>query len=126
MSYLGERLGLPASGAGSVAGLGIRLLALFIDHSVSRLIARPFTSEAYLAPFAVMVLEILLMTWLVGGSIGQRLLSLRVVSLTRPRPTFVDIAFRTFLLILVIPAVIYDRDQRGLHDRAVGTVVVKG
>jgi uncharacterized RDD family membrane protein YckC len=32
---------------------------------------------------------------------------------------------RTVLLILVIPAVIWDADQRGLHDKAVGTVLVR-
>jgi hypothetical protein len=29
------------------------------------------------------------------------------------------------LLLLVVPAVIYDRDRRGLHDKAAGCVVVR-
>ena len=33
---------------------------------------------------------------------------------------------RSVLLALVIPAVIWDADQRGLHDKAVGTVLVRG
>ena len=33
--------------------------------------------------------------------------------------------FRTALLIVVIPAVIWDADQRGLHDKAAGTVLVR-
>jgi len=32
---------------------------------------------------------------------------------------------RTLLLVLIIPAVITDRDQRGLHDRIVATAVVR-
>ena len=32
---------------------------------------------------------------------------------------------RTVLLVLVIPAVIWDADQRGLHDKAAGTVLVR-
>jgi hypothetical protein len=32
---------------------------------------------------------------------------------------------RTALLCVVIPAVIWDRDQRGLHDRLIGTVLVR-
>jgi hypothetical protein len=32
---------------------------------------------------------------------------------------------RTALLCLVIPAVIWDTDQRGMHDRLVGTVLVR-
>ncbi|MCU1514874.1 MAG: hypothetical protein JWO10_1964, partial [Microbacteriaceae bacterium] len=34
-------------------------------------------------------------------------------------------ALRTVLLSLVIPAVIWDLDQRGLHDKAAGTVLVR-
>ena len=33
---------------------------------------------------------------------------------------------RTFLLVLLIPAVIFDRDGRGLHDRLTDTAVVRG
>ena len=32
---------------------------------------------------------------------------------------------RTVLLCLVIPAVIWDADQRGLHDKAAGTVLLR-
>ncbi|CPU67518.1 Conserved membrane protein of uncharacterised function [Mycobacteroides abscessus] len=32
---------------------------------------------------------------------------------------------RTVLLCLVIPAVVWDADGRGLHDRAAGTVLVR-
>jgi len=32
---------------------------------------------------------------------------------------------RTVLLCLFIPAVIWDRDQRGMHDRLAGTVLVR-
>jgi uncharacterized RDD family membrane protein YckC len=32
---------------------------------------------------------------------------------------------RSVLLALVIPAVIWDADNRGLHDKAAGTVLVR-
>ena len=32
---------------------------------------------------------------------------------------------RTVLLVFVIPAVIFDSDQRGLHDLAAGTVLIR-
>jgi hypothetical protein len=32
---------------------------------------------------------------------------------------------RTLLICLVIPAVVFDEDQRGMHDRAVGTALVR-
>ena len=34
--------------------------------------------------------------------------------------------FRTVLICLAVPPLIWDRDGRGLHDRAVLTAVVKG
>ena len=34
-------------------------------------------------------------------------------------------ALRTLLLCLLIPALIWDRAGRGLHDKAAGTVVVR-
>jgi hypothetical protein len=35
------------------------------------------------------------------------------------------IVLLTLLLCLVIPAVVMDSDGRGLHDRAVGSIVVR-
>jgi len=32
---------------------------------------------------------------------------------------------RSLAICLVVPAVVWDRDGRGLHDRSVGTVVVR-
>lgn len=126
MSFKGDRLGLPASGPGSVAGLGLRLAALFIDNGLAQLIARALTFDGPVAPFVIFVLNIVAFTWLIGGSAGQRILGMRVASLNKPRLTLLDVTVRTILMLLVIPAVIYDRDQRGLHDRAVGSVVVRG
>ena len=40
-------------------------------------------------------------------------------------PGFVSVLARTFLLCLAVPALVWDRDQRGLHDRAANTVVVR-
>jgi uncharacterized RDD family membrane protein YckC len=34
-------------------------------------------------------------------------------------------ALRTFLLCLILPAAVFDKDHRGLHDLAAGTVVVR-
>ena len=33
---------------------------------------------------------------------------------------------RTVLLVMLLPAVIWDRDGRGLHDRLTDTAVVRG
>ena len=64
---------------------------------------------------------------LTGQTPGMRLLRLRVVPVTDSAPSvgLVPAALRTALLMLLIPALISDRDGRGLHDRAAGTVVVR-
>lgn len=136
--FPGNRLGLPEDGPGSVAGWGRRVLALFVDWLIAGLIASAITSQplwaagndlgtSQLITFFAMTA---ILTGLVGATIGHRLCGLRVRSLragagatTPPGP--LAGALRAFLLCLVIPAVVYDRDRRGLHDRAADTVVVR-
>ena len=62
-----------------------------------------------------------------GSTFGMRLLGLRVLALGQPGqlPAAWRVLVRTVLLCLVIPAAIWDRDGRGLHDKAAGTVVVR-
>lgn len=123
-SYPGERLGLPAEGPGSIARLGRRVGALFVDYGAAYLISGFFAWDplAILAIFAAIQL-VFLPT--IQGSPGHRIFGLRImrvdgawVGLWRP-------IIRTALLIIVIPAVIWDTDQRGLHDKAAGTVLVR-
>ena len=65
------------------------------------------------------------LTWLGGASMGQRLLGLRVVRLGG-RPIGLPRAFlRTLLVCLVVPAVVWDRDGRGMHDKLAGTAQLR-
>jgi len=131
--YRGERLGLPAEGPGSVAGVGRRLVAVTIDWFAAGFISRLIfpdvvygsraSSVAVLGIFAVMTA---LLVWLLGATIGHRLLNLQVVRLgDQPRVALPYALLRTVLLCLVIPAVIWDRDGRGFHDKAAGTVCIR-
>ena len=55
------------------------------------------------------------------------LFGLRVIRVDRDRQP-VDpwrAVLRTFLLLLLVPAVIWDQDGRGLHDRLTDTAVVR-
>ncbi|HRN29469.1 MAG TPA: RDD family protein, partial [Terrimesophilobacter sp.] len=70
------------------------------------------------------IAQILFLT-LLGGSIGHLITGMRVVPLEGGWVGWWRPWVRTLLLCLVIPAVIWDRDQRGLHDRAAGTVLVR-
>ena len=70
------------------------------------------------------VLQVAFITVL-GGSIGHLALGLRLVPLQPGVIGLVRPVVRTVLLCLLIPAVIWDRDQRGLHDKAANTLLVR-
>jgi uncharacterized RDD family membrane protein YckC len=131
LGFPGERLGLPQEGGGSVASYGRRLLAMFIDWGLAWLavlfLARVFgwtVRLGSLLPVAVFGVEVWLLTGLLGLTSGKRLLGLRVVRLDGRPVGLLWSLVRTLLLMLVVPALIWDRDYRGLHDRAANTVVI--
>jgi uncharacterized RDD family membrane protein YckC len=123
----GKRLGLPEAGPRSIGRLGRRLGAIVVDWGLSYLISFAFfrpdnNGFATLAIFGVTQLVFLL---ILNASIGHLIFGLRVVPLV---PGYLGLwrpLVRTLLLTLFIPAVIYDRDQRGLHDRWAGTILVR-
>lgn len=130
LGYRGERLGLPESGPGSVAGWGARIGAVFIDWICCAIIAAlfwgPYGSGRHsIATLILFFIVKSLFTILGGASFGQRLLGIKVVSLVDPYVKPWKAILRTFLICLVVPAVIYDRDSRGLHDKAAGTIDVR-
>lgn len=75
-----------------------------------------------LAAYAV---ENLLLLSTLGYTVGMRVLGLRVVRLTGGTPTPLAVAVRTLLLCLAVPALIWNRDGRGLHEIATATLVVR-
>lgn len=128
--YRGERLGLPEQGPGSIAPVGRRLAALCIDWGLCLLIAYGLLAHRDMAAtnqWVMLVFAVLSLLTLgtIGCTPGKRLLRLRVVRVDGGRLGLVGVALRTLLLLLVIPAAIWDRDTRGLHDKAVGAVQVR-
>jgi uncharacterized RDD family membrane protein YckC len=123
-AYPGQRLGLPEVGPGSAAGFGPRLVAFALDSIMCALIAWGIPRDPALTT-PIFAFEVLVLTWLAGGSAGQRLRGLAVVRLDHKPVGLPRAALRTFLLLLLVPALIWDRDGRGLHDKAAGTVVVR-
>lgn len=126
----GERLGLPVSGPRSVARLGRRIAGLFIDWAIAWVISVAFfpISSFQSNPWITLGLfagEQLLFLWVLNGSIGHLLLRMRVVPLVPARLGLWRPIVRTALLCLAIPALIFDIDQRGLHDRLAGTILVR-
>jgi uncharacterized RDD family membrane protein YckC len=135
--YRGQSLGMPQHGPGAIAGFGVRFVGVLIDWAIASLIAKglfgvplPFSqppasggqSFVVLGVFAVMTL---LLVGTLGFTIGHRIMGLQVRSLGGGRVMPLQALTRTLLLCLFIPAVIWDRDGRGLHDKVPNTVIVR-
>ena len=135
--WRGRALGLPPDGPGAIAGFGRRLVGVLIDWGIATLIARgifgvplPFSDPPATGAQSFVVLGIfglmhLLLVGTLGTTIGHRVMGLQVRSLSGGRVLFMQALARTFLLCLFIPAVVWDRDGRGLHDRVPNTVIVR-
>ena len=120
----GQRLGLPESGPRSVARVGRRLGGVAIDWGFSVLISAAFFSYEPLATLAVFAALHVVFSVLLGGSPGHLILGMRVMPM-RGGPIGVwRPLVRTALLCLVLPAVWFNTDHRGLHDRAAGTILL--
>ena len=135
-AYRGEKIGLPRAGRGSLAATGPRLLAFLVDALASGLVAALFVHRSgghtfadrlpgtwSLIPFAI---DYVVGTLVAGRTIGMYLFGLRIIRVERDVP--VDPAralLRTALLALLVPALIFDRDGRGMHDRLTDTAVVR-
>ncbi len=131
LGYRGERLGMPETGPGSVASYGRRIGALIIDWIACALVAALFFHQyRYGSPehgaitMGVFFLEKAVFTVFGGSSFGQRITGVRIVAIGQKWVAPWRAALRTLLICLVIPAVIYDRDGRGLQDRLTGTIAV--
>jgi uncharacterized RDD family membrane protein YckC len=136
--YPGNRLGLPADGPGSVATWGRRVLALLLDWLIAGLIASVLTGRPMwaggnsysLTHSTVFLVMTAILTALLGGTIGHRICGLQVAAVRDQQvhtvpPGIVAGVLRAVLILLVIPAVVFDRDRRGLHDLAAKTIVVR-
>ncbi|KQX82159.1 MULTISPECIES: RDD family protein [unclassified Streptomyces] len=128
--YRGEQLGLPEHGPGSIARPGRRLGALAVDWGFGVLIAYSLITDGYrpaTGNWALLVFFVLsvLTVGTVGSTPGKRLFGLRVVSVETGAVSPLRAVARTILLCLAVPALIWDRDGRGLHDRLARTVEVR-
>ena len=132
VGYPGERLGLPPQGISSAASWGARIGAIFIDWFVALGVAlalvgspKPGDQRFSLLVLLVFIFEYVVLLSTAGRTIGMAILGLRVLPVGSNRLNVLRVLIRSVLLALVIPAVIYDRDRRGLHDKAARTVVVR-
>ncbi|MFT4298099.1 MAG: RDD family protein [Aeromicrobium sp.] len=117
---------------GAPPSLGRRLVALLIDWIVAALCAVAVVGVHYpprdigenLVITAFAIGQMTLLTGLLGFSIGQRLMRLRVENRDGQPIGLARALLRTVLLSLVLPAILMTDDKRGLHDLAAGSRVV--
>lgn len=116
-----------------------RFLALLVDWFACSLVVIAIFGPDALAqgnPKAfyvhlVFLIESTLFNTLLAGSFGKLVTGLRVVRVDKdmnpvPAPvTLLGGLLRTFLILLVVPPLVFKPDGRGLHDLATGTATVR-
>jgi len=110
---------------------GKRILALIIDWASAILVVQVIpnapeygTQRNSLLTLIIFALQVILFTWLMGASFGQRIVGLRVKDFIKDsNPSLLQSIFRTLLIVLIIPPLLADSDGRGLHDRLVKTKI---
>jgi uncharacterized RDD family membrane protein YckC len=129
----GVRLGFPEDGPGSVASTAPRVGAFVIDGIVANLLVgipylfgvRYGPDTRGLAIFGAFLLVEFIFDAIYGQTVGKRLAGIRVIRADGDGLASVPwLLLRTALLGMLIPPLIWDRDRRGLHDKAAGTIVV--
>lgn len=133
--FRGEKLGLPESGRGSLAPGGARVGAFLIDAIASGIVAALFVRGSgngfegalpQLWSYVPFVLIYVLGVLFAGRTLGMYLLGLRMIRVDRDSAIGPGrIVARTALLCILVPAVVFDRDGRGMHDRLTDTAVVR-
>jgi uncharacterized RDD family membrane protein YckC len=121
-------LGLPETGPNSVASMGSRAGAFLIDAVLAALVAGLFTAPelpknwSVLSWFLITVVAVSFFGFTPGmGMLGIRVARMDGTTMVGP----IRAIPRTILTGLIIPAVLVNADGRGLHDRAVGTIVLR-
>jgi hypothetical protein len=131
--YPGQRLGLPQSGPRSLARMGRRIAALFVDWLIAYGLAA-LAMKLGLVSMAALSTAVLIV-WFVLGAVsvrlfgftpGQYALGLMVVPVDgRQHVGFGRAVVRGVLIAVVIPPLITDADMRGLQDKVTNTAVVR-
>lgn len=114
------------SGRWPVPSLLRRFAALLVDWIACVLVSGTFanpTTEGW-APVLILIVEYGFFLGLFGQTPGMYLAKLRCVDYGTGGPMGVPRALlRAVLLALVVPALIMDRDRRGIHDRLTNSMV---
>lgn len=123
-NWAGKALGLPEFGSGSMAKMPRRILAISIDWAAASLLSFAFFQNNSWLTLIIFTIMQWLFAVTSGGSMGHIIAGLKIVRLDGQWLGFWRPLGRAILLALVIPVAVWDNDNRGLHDKAVGTALV--
>ncbi|MCE2647519.1 MAG: RDD family protein [Streptomycetaceae bacterium] len=71
-------------------------------------------------------LQIFMLSWLQGASLGHRIFGIRVIRYVDGGPINARQAFiRSALLVTVVFAITFDEEGRGLHERFSKTILIR-
>jgi uncharacterized RDD family membrane protein YckC len=116
--------------------LGRRLAAISLDWLSSYLIATVFfsgpgtflerTTHAGTPALLIFFLQYFLLITLQGASAGHRIFRMRIVNYEDgQRPTIRQAFIRSALMIIVVTAITYDENGRGIHERLSRTKILR-
>lgn len=120
----GKRFGLPQDGPRSTPGWNRRIVGLIIDWVIAMGVSAVFFGFSNLAIITVFVASQMLGGLFLAGSPGHLVMKMRIAPIRGGRLGIVAPLVRPLLIMLVIPALITDRDWRSGHDQLVGTILV--
>ncbi|MGH3357554.1 MAG: RDD family protein [Nocardioidaceae bacterium] len=116
-----------------LAGWPRRIIALFVDWfvallTVSAITGAPIWGGVDANPWwnlLAFFVEVSVLTALLGYSIGQRLTGVKIARMGGGQVDPLRAMLRTALICAIVPPLVNDEFQRGLHDRAAGSVAVR-
>lgn len=138
--YKGQRLGLPATGAGSLAPLGVRFGALMVDWilayalvAVIVMVGGPgalggdsFSAVSSWAVPLIWGVSGVVCVWLFARTPGQAVLGLGTARIDAAEPVgLVRALVRVVFIFFLLPPLVQDENGRGMHDRATGTALIR-
>ncbi len=110
---------------------GRRMLGVLIDWLMSYAIAIGFfvefgESSMGVVVFLVFTAQYLIFAALGGATPGHRIMGLKIVRFSDGHmPTPIQALIRTGLLVIILTAITFDQNGRGINERLSNTVLVK-
>ncbi len=121
----GKKFGLPQDGPRSTPTYLRRVAALAIDWAIAVGISLSFFDYNGLWTLAIFVVFQVVGGLFLAASPGHLLTGMRIAPIRGGALGVIAPVLRPLLIALVIPALLVDEDQRGAHDRLVGTLLVR-